>query len=87
MAGIIKVAAAAIFLAPLWPTASAAADDTPAGTPAPPPPNADPTKLLLGDISGLRPGLTKLGLTPAMTETDEVLGNVSGGVRQGLIYE
>ena len=76
-----------ILIAALWPTAPAAADDASAGTPAPPPPSADPTKLLLGDIGGLRSGLTKLGLTPAMSETDEVLGNVGGGVRQGLIYE
>ena len=79
-------AAAAIFFAALWPTAPAAADDAAAGTP-PPPPEADPAKLLLGNIGGLRSELTKLGIVPAVTETEEVLGNVSGGVRQGLIYE
>jgi len=83
---MIKAAAAAIFLAALWPTAPAAVDDAAAGTPTPPP-DADPTKLLLGDIGGLRSELTKLGIIPVVTETEEVLGNVSGGVRQGLIYE
>jgi hypothetical protein len=86
VAGIIKVAAA-LFLAVLTPIVPAAADEAPAGTPAPPPPNADPTKLLLGDIGGLRSELTKRGIIPAATEIDEFLGNVSGGVRQGLIYE
>lgn len=66
----------------------AKADGAPNGTPEPaPPPNADPNKLLLGDIGGLRSQLTKLGITPALTETEEILGNVTGGVHQGLIYE
>jgi len=86
VAGIIKVAAAILLVAP-WPTASAAADDASAGTPAPPPPSADPTKLLLGDIGGLRSEFNKLGIIPAVTETEEILGNVNGGVRRGLIYE
>ena len=84
---MIKAAVAVILIAALRPTVPAAADDASAGTPAPPPPSANPAKLLLGDIGGLRSGLTKLGLTPAITETDEVLGNVSGGLRQGLIHE
>src|SRR5205823_6682043 len=66
LVAMIKAAVAVILIAALWPTAPAAADDASAGTPAPPPPGADPTKSLLGDIGGLRSGLTKLGLTPAM---------------------
>ena len=63
------------------------AQDTPAETPAPPPPNADPTKLLLGDAGGLRSELVKRGIIPAVTDIEETLGNVSGGIRQGLIFE
>jgi len=43
--------------------------------------------LLLGDIGGLRPWLAQYGTTLAITETDEVLGNPTGGIRQGAIYE
>ena len=84
---MIKAAAAVILLATLWPDTPAAAEEPSGGTPAPPPPSADPTKLLLGDIGGLRSELTKRGIIPVVTEIEEFLGNVSGGVRQGLIYE
>ena len=84
---MIKAAAAAILLATLWPDTPAAAEEPSGGTPAPPPPSADPAKLLLGDIGGLRSELTKRGIIPVVTEIEEFLGNVSGGVRQGLIYE
>jgi len=63
------------------------AEDVPAETPAPLPPNADPTKLLLGDVGGLRSELVKSGIIPAVTDIEETLGNVSGGIRQGLIFE
>ena len=79
---MIKAAAAAILRAAVWPNMTAAADEPSAGAPAPPPPSADPTKLLLGDIGGLRSELTKRGIIPAVTEIEEFLGNVSGGVRQ-----
>ena len=82
VAAMIKAAAAAILLAAVWPNMTAAADEPSAGAPAPPPPSADPTKLLLGDIGGLRSELTKRGIIPAVTEIEEFLGNVSGGVRQ-----
>ncbi|HYM71845.1 MAG TPA: carbohydrate porin [Stellaceae bacterium] len=44
-------------------------------------------KTLLGDIGGLRSAIAPYGLTVTATETSEVLGNVSGGIRQGAIYE
>ena len=87
MGAIASVPAAAIFVATLWLTGSALAEEAAAEKPAPPPPNADPTKLLLGDIGGVRPELTKLGIIPALTDIEETLGNVSGGVRRGLIFE
>ena len=42
---------------------------------------------LLGDVGGLRTVLGNHGITFGLTETSEVLGNVSGGVRLGFEYE
>jgi porin len=42
---------------------------------------------LLGDMGGLRPFLSKYGISFSIEETSEVLGNVSGGVRQGFEYD
>ncbi|HEV2101119.1 MAG TPA: carbohydrate porin, partial [Stellaceae bacterium] len=42
---------------------------------------------LLGDMWGLRPLLSKYGISFAVSETSEVLGNVSGGVKQGFEYD
>ncbi|HVY13773.1 MAG TPA: carbohydrate porin [Rhodopila sp.] len=42
---------------------------------------------LTGDWGGLRTELANQGITFSLTETDEVLGNVSGGLRQGAIVE
>lgn len=42
---------------------------------------------LLGDLGGLRPILDRYGVSFGLTETTEVLGNVSGGTRRGAIVE
>lgn len=42
---------------------------------------------LLGDMGGIRPFLAKYGMTLALTETSEVLGNVTGGARRGADYD
>ena len=42
---------------------------------------------LLGDMGGLRPFLSKYGLTLSIEETSEVLGNVTGGVNRGFDYD
>jgi porin len=42
---------------------------------------------LLGDMWGLRPWLSKYGMSLSILETSEVLGNVSGGVHQGFDYD
>lgn len=42
---------------------------------------------LLGDAGGLRSGLWNYGITIGLQDTDEVLGNASGGVRQGASYD
>lgn len=44
-------------------------------------------KNLLGDIGGIRPALQQHGMTLAIVDTDEILGNVTGGRKQGVIYE
>ena len=42
---------------------------------------------LLGGIGGLRPWLGKYGVTLALTETSEVLGNLRGGLARGADYD
>ena len=42
---------------------------------------------LLGDLWGVRPWLSRTGITFALQETSEVLGNVSGGMRKGFAYD
>jgi porin len=42
---------------------------------------------MLGDLGGLRTGLGNLGVTVNLQETSEVLGNVTGGIKQGFDYD
>jgi porin len=42
---------------------------------------------LLGDMWGLRPWLSQYGMSLAISETSEVLGNATGGVKQGAAYD
>ena len=42
---------------------------------------------LLGDMGGLRNVLGQYGITISPTETSEVLGNATGGIRQGATYD
>ena len=42
---------------------------------------------LLGDLFGLRTELSKLGISLAIQETSEVLGNVSGGIHRSFEYD
>jgi porin len=42
---------------------------------------------LLGDMGGFRTLLSKYGISLNIEETSEVLGNVSGGVKQGADYD
>ena len=44
-------------------------------------------RYLLGDVGGLRPWLTKQGIDVCLQETGEVLGNATGGTRQGAAYD
>ncbi|HMA32199.1 MAG TPA: carbohydrate porin [Casimicrobiaceae bacterium] len=42
---------------------------------------------LLDDMGGLRPYLAQRGMSLGVTETSEVLGNLTGGVRRGSAYD
>ena len=42
---------------------------------------------LLGDIGGLRTLLGDVGANLNLVETSEILGNVSGGIKQGFVYD
>ncbi|MFP3587233.1 carbohydrate porin [Paraburkholderia sp. SIMBA_055] len=42
---------------------------------------------LFGDMGGLRPWLGQYGVTFALTETSELLGNLRGGLARGVAYD
>lgn len=42
---------------------------------------------LLGDMWGLRTNLSRAGISLAVQETSEYLGNTSGGVKKGFVYD
>jgi porin len=80
------VAAATILL---W-ALPAIAQRGPAGQPAPaalaPPANLWERPDLLGDMGGLRTILGNYGISLGLSETSEVLGNVTGGIHRGFEY-
>ena len=45
------------------------------------------TNFLLGNMGGLRPFLAQYGISLALQETSEVLGNVTGGIHRGFEYD
>jgi porin len=45
------------------------------------------TNFLLGNMGGLRPFLAQYGMSLAVQETSEVLGNVTGGFHKGFEYD
>jgi porin len=49
--------------------------------------NLKRSNFLLGDLFGIRTALSKLGMSLAIQETSEVLGNPTGGVRRGAAYD
>lgn len=51
------------------------------------PTEAKTDERLLGDLGGLRPALKSYGIKFNLSETSEVLGNLTGGRRRGVIYE
>jgi porin len=68
--------------------APASADDTVAcGQSLPANPQKPYQADLLGDLGGVRLAIGQYGLTFGLNETSEILGNPTGGTRQGAIYE
>ena len=49
--------------------------------------NMERSGYLLGDMWGLRTQLARVGVTFALSETSEVLGNVTGGAHHGFDYD
>jgi porin len=49
--------------------------------------NLQRSNYLLGDLFGLRSELSRFGVSLAIQETSEVLGNATGGVRRGADYD
>jgi porin len=45
------------------------------------------TNFLLGNMFGVRTALSKYGISLAIQETSEALGNATGGVRRGIAYD
>ena len=45
------------------------------------------TNFLLGDLFGIRTVLAKYGISLAIQETSEVLGNATGGIHKGVAYD
>ncbi|MBS0562444.1 MAG: carbohydrate porin [Proteobacteria bacterium] len=92
---IVTIAAASLLAS----AQARAQADTPAGTQtAPPAAAADQAApaakddfwtrdKLLGDLGGVRTNLEAHGLEIDLVETDEVWGNVSGGIQKGAVYD
>jgi porin len=78
------VCAFGLAVAALWlgRAPPARAQSTPAA-----PPGLWERSNLLDDLGGVRTALSKLGISYGLTSTDEVLGNVSGGVHTGADYD
>lgn len=49
--------------------------------------NLTRSNYLLGDMWGLRSALSRYGMSFALQETSEILGNTSGGTRKGFEYD
>lgn len=49
--------------------------------------NLDRSSFLLGNLFGLRSRLSPYGITIAVQETSEILGNATGGVHKGVAYD
>ena len=79
--------AGAVALAFLLTTMSARADSTTPGNSFDVFGSLPQTPNLFGDLGGLRTALGKDGITLNLTETSEVLGNLTGGVRRGADYD
>ncbi len=90
VAAVLVLAAAPPALAQTAALPSPASNAGPADANSPAPAKSDSLwerDKLLGDLSGVRTALENKGISLNVLETSEVLGNPTGGVRQGAIYE
>jgi porin len=86
----LTIAVAAVASLPAWadnPPPENPATGANAGAPQQTATPQEPEKHLLGDIAGLRTAIATYGLDFEVSETSEVLGNVTGGLKRGVIYE
>ncbi|HWB49993.1 MAG TPA: carbohydrate porin [Stellaceae bacterium] len=79
--------AGALLLAPAIESPARADDSSGCNQSAPDDPEKPFDKLLLRDPFGARSAIGAYGLTLGINETDEVLGNFTGGTKHGAIYE
>jgi porin len=89
MSGVGKIAALGLCLLTATPALGQITDGSNAGTPPPSDLWASIARSsnLLGDMGGLRTWIGQFGMTFSLTETSEVLGNLTGGVQQGFAYD
>jgi porin len=80
---IVVFAQALVLAEPAWAQSTAPV----CGQARPDDPKNPFDKLRLDDVAGMRSAIGKYGLSFGVTETDEVLGNPTGGTRRGAIYE
>jgi porin len=92
---VLASSAAGLTEGPAW-AQTVAASPEPKNTPAMPTaaetPHGQPVSIwerdtLTGDWGGLRTQLGEYGINFDLTETDEVFGNVAGGLRRGATFE
>ena len=97
----LPVACLYLFASYLWAPSAALAAPPPISIPAATDENSLPTspglfgfldeinrsQVLLGDMWGLRTGLSRAGISLAVEETSEDLGNTSGGTKKGFEYD
>jgi porin len=84
-----KITALGLSLLAATPALGQTPDGSGSATPAPPDLWASIARSsnLLGDMGGLRTWLGQYGMTLSVTETSEVLGNITGGVQRGIAYD
>ncbi len=89
MSGLGKIAALGLCLLAATPALGQTPDGSGPATPAPFDLWASIARNsnLFGDMGGIRTWLGQYGMTFNLTETSEVLGNLTGGVQQGFAYD
>lgn len=82
---VMALAGLGVLLVMLVPAAAQSPPAPPPAQSAPPAPNYDAN--LFGSMLGLRPALAANGLTFTLTDTTDMLGNPTGGLRQEAVLD